>query len=85
MTGPGYSGSSFIPRPLTGCPDAGWVDVPASGKMSGRLVAELLAAHPGPVYVTDPLGNLVLAYPEDAQDKGILKDLQRLLKLSRIG
>lgn len=65
--------------------EAGWVDVPLVGEMPARLVRSLTTAHPGPIYVSDPLGNLVLAYPADARDKGILKDLQRLLKLSRIG
>jgi cytochrome oxidase Cu insertion factor (SCO1/SenC/PrrC family) len=65
--------------------DAGWVDVPVADAVATRLAAELAAADPGPLYVTDPLGNLVLAYAGDARDKGILKDLQRLLKLSRIG
>ena len=61
------------------------LNVSVEGEAAARLAAELTAAHPGPIYVSDPLGNLVLAYPADAQDKGILKDLERLLRLSRIG
>jgi cytochrome oxidase Cu insertion factor (SCO1/SenC/PrrC family) len=37
------------------------------------------------VYLLDPLGNLMMAYPKGADPRGMLKDLQRLLKLSRIG
>ena len=37
------------------------------------------------IYVVDPLGNLVLRYPRDADPAGIIKDLARLLKISRIG
>ncbi len=37
------------------------------------------------VYIVDPLGNLVMSYPPDADAKGLLEDLRRLLKLSRIG
>lgn len=39
----------------------------------------------GRVYVVDPLGNLMMSYPPDAAPKGMLKDLQRLLKVSQIG
>lgn len=39
----------------------------------------------GRIYVVDPLGNLMMSYAPDAERKGILKDLQRLLKLSHIG
>jgi len=38
-----------------------------------------------PVYLLDPLGNLVLRYPDDPDIKGIARDLARLLKASRIG
>ncbi len=37
------------------------------------------------LYVLDPLGNLVLFYAPDANPKGMLEDLERLLKASRIG
>jgi hypothetical protein len=37
------------------------------------------------IYLVDPLGNLVLAYPRDPDIKGVGKDLTRLLKASRIG
>jgi cytochrome oxidase Cu insertion factor (SCO1/SenC/PrrC family) len=37
------------------------------------------------VYVIDPLGNLMMTYPPDFEPKGLLQDMQRLLKLSHIG
>lgn len=39
----------------------------------------------GRVYVVDPVGNLMMSYAPDAQAKGMLKDLKRLLKISQIG
>jgi hypothetical protein len=37
------------------------------------------------IYLVDPLGNVVLRYPKDADPSGMKKDLQRLLRISRIG
>lgn len=37
------------------------------------------------VWVADPLGNIVLRYSLQEQPKMILKDLRKLLKVSRIG
>ncbi len=37
------------------------------------------------LWIVDPLGNLVLRYDVSASGRAILKDLQLLLKLSRIG
>ena len=37
------------------------------------------------VYIVDPLGNLVMAYEPGFEAKSLLKDLQRLLRLSSIG
>lgn len=39
----------------------------------------------GAVYLIDPLGNLVLRYGDASDPSGMLKDLNRLLKLSKIG
>lgn len=38
-----------------------------------------------PIYLMDPLGNLVLRYPRGADPSRMKKDLERLLKVSRIG
>lgn len=37
------------------------------------------------VYVVDPLGNLVMRFPADTDRKGLIKDLDKLLRLSHIG
>ena len=39
----------------------------------------------GHIYIADPLGNLMMSYPSDINPKGILKDLKKLLRASRIG
>jgi hypothetical protein len=37
------------------------------------------------IYLIDPLGHLLMRYPVTVEPRGMLKDLQRLLKWSRIG
>lgn len=37
------------------------------------------------IYVVDPLGNLMLRFPRDPDPSRMLKDLQRLLRYSRVG
>lgn len=37
------------------------------------------------IYVIDPLGNLMMRYPRDADPNGMKKDFIRLLKVSRVG
>jgi cytochrome oxidase Cu insertion factor (SCO1/SenC/PrrC family) len=37
------------------------------------------------VYIVDPLGNLMMYYEPDADARGMLRDLQKLLKYSKIG
>ncbi|HRD66137.1 MAG TPA: hypothetical protein PKY50_08280 [Candidatus Competibacter sp.] len=39
----------------------------------------------GWIYLLDPLGNLLMRYSVDTEPRGLLKDLQRLLKWSKIG
>jgi cytochrome oxidase Cu insertion factor (SCO1/SenC/PrrC family) len=63
---------------------AGTWFVRASGsELLGRLPAARSPADY--IYIVDPLGNLVLRYTRDADPAGIIKDLTRLLKISRIG
>ena len=44
-----------------------------------------LPGGPGALFLIDPLGNLVLRYPEDPDIRGIANDVARLLKASHIG
>ncbi len=37
------------------------------------------------IYVVDPLGNLMMSYPSDADPEGMRKDLARLLQVSQVG
>ncbi len=37
------------------------------------------------VYLVDPLGNLMMRYPRDPDPSKMLKDLQRLMRVSRFG
>jgi len=53
-----------------------------------RVSREALAGLPAGadrIYVIDPLGNLVLAFPADPDIKRAAKDVERLLRASRIG
>lgn len=56
-----------------------------------RAGSDFLSAFPAEggqtahIYVIDPLGNIILRYPQDPDPRRMLKDLQRLLKVSRIG
>ena len=60
------------------------------GRIDGSAEEELRAALGedhlvgGRIYISDPLGNLVFSYPLDAERQGILRDLERLLAISRI-
>lgn len=60
-----------------------------AGEAGARLAAEFPAGAAAPPagrwFLVDPLGNLMMAYPADVTPKGLLKDLERLLKLSHIG
>ncbi|HID81442.1 MAG TPA: cytochrome oxidase assembly protein [Chromatiales bacterium] len=59
------------------------------GKVAPSKIHAQAAAfdvHPeGNVYLLDPNGNLVLRYDDTATTKGIIKDLKRLLRVSKIG
>jgi hypothetical protein len=60
-----------------------WLVRAAGSELLRQLpAARSLADH---IYIVDPLGNLVLRYARDADPAGIIKDLTRLIKTSRIG
>lgn len=53
---------------------------------SGLLREPVLAADPpGHIYLIDPLGNLMMRFPRDADPSRILRDITRLLKASQVG
>lgn len=39
----------------------------------------------GGIYLLDPLGNLMMSYPADADPEKMLKDMQRLMMVSQVG
>lgn len=53
-------------------------------KLDSR-VPKKLALKKASLYLVDPLGNIMMSYAPDAAPKGILKDLERVLKVSQIG
>ena len=55
---------------------------PAAGLAAAFPAAGPIGDH---IYVIDPLGNLMMRFPRDPDPSRMLKDLQRLLKVSRIG
>ena len=55
----------------------------ASRSLAGQFPGQgALTDH---IYVVDPLGNLMMRFPRDPDPRQVIKDLQRLLKTSRIG
>jgi len=53
----------------------------------GRFLAEFPAARSPSdhIYLLDPLGNLMLRFPSDPDPRRMMKDLERLLRASRVG
>jgi cytochrome oxidase Cu insertion factor (SCO1/SenC/PrrC family) len=75
---------SALPAADVMAPFAGtWLVRAAGSELLKALPAT--AAPADHLYVVDPLGNLVLRYPRDADPSRIIKDLARLLKTSGIG
>jgi hypothetical protein len=50
-----------------------------------RSAAAALPAGADRIYLVDPLGNLVLAFPADPDIRKLAKDVERVLRASRIG
>ena len=50
-----------------------------------NLAAEGHAAGPDDAFLIDPLGNLMMVIPVELDPSLLLKDLKKLLKLSRVG
>lgn len=51
------------------------------------FLAQFPATHPGAqhIYVVDPLGNLMMRFPENTDPKKLIRDMKLLLKASQIG
>lgn len=61
----------------------GTVIVPAGAGFGAVFPAErALTDH---IYLVDPLGNLMMRFPRDPDPSRVIKDLQRLLKVSSFG
>ncbi len=71
------------PSPALKAAIEGTAIVPADPRLLAQFPAEGAAsAH---IYLVDPLGNLMLRFPHDPDPAKMLKDVQRLLKVSRFG
>jgi cytochrome oxidase Cu insertion factor (SCO1/SenC/PrrC family) len=56
------------------------------GTRLGRFSPQEFPGKPADhIYLVDPLGNLMMRFPRDPDPSKMIKDLQRLLKYSRIG
>lgn len=66
-------------------PDLVVVSLATQADLLEAFASRDLAHEPGRIYLVDPLGNLMMTYPPDADAGGLLDDLERLLRLSHIG
>lgn len=57
----------------------------AEGGLGAQIRAAAGVRAPNTVYLVDPLGNIMMQFPPDLNPKLLMKDLKKLLKLSRIG
>lgn len=73
-------------------PDAGFIAAEhpdllvadAAGPAAAALL-EALSGQPEGYWLVDPLGNAMMRYPAAQPPRGMLEDIKRLLRLSRIG
>lgn len=71
-------------------PPADWLEETQTGLVSASLadnpaLAAALPSRDAAIYFVDPLGNLMMRFPTDADPEDIKDDLKKLLKISRIG
>lgn len=65
---------------------AGLTVLRASGESAQQWLQNFPATEPVPyIYIVDPLGNLMMRFDSRENPKGLLSDLEKLLKLSHIG
>jgi cytochrome oxidase Cu insertion factor (SCO1/SenC/PrrC family) len=63
-------------------PDLVILSDPGAQQLAGQFIS---TAQTGNVYLVDPLGNVMMRYPQGYQAKGLRKDLMRLLTYSWAG
>lgn len=71
--------------PFTGDPPAGSTVAVADPRWLEVLVFGETPAPTAGIYLVDPRGYLMMRYPGDVGQRGLLSDLERLLKISKIG
>jgi len=54
-------------------------------QLRGEFHGENFDTAGGQFFLVDPLGNLMMYYQSDAVPRGVLRDLQKLLKISQVG
>ena len=59
--------------------------IDASGAAAAPLLRQFPAQRARTLFVVDPLGNLMMSYDANSNPRGLLEDLQKLLRLSQIG
>lgn len=57
----------------------------AFSRLSDEMVNVRQGLNPWEILIMDPFGNIMMHYPGELDGKGILEDLRRLLKVSKIG
>lgn len=66
--------------------DLQWVVQPsADGRFAGQFRGAGYTSNGAQYFLLDPLGNLMMFYDLSTPTKGMMKDLQKLLKISQIG
>ena len=78
---PGYFAAEHAGLTAAALDGAGGADLLAEFAVDGDVPVPAA----GRVYIVDPLGNLMMSYGPEAPAKGMLEDLEKLLKLSHIG
>ena len=76
---PGDPGGSVVPEGFT----VGFIDADGGDALAAAL--GLARLEQGRYFVVDPLGNVILSYPDNADQGRLLEDLKRLLEVSRVG
>jgi hypothetical protein len=90
-----------VQRVLLAAPEAPWLQELASEYEGmhivldiggpNSIVRQLAAAAPGfeaahaGIYLVDPLGNAMMVYAPETDPRDILKDLKKLLRVSKVG